>query len=82
MTGTYATSLIVILIVQMAVIVAPIVARDETETVITKTANKTITVSSLKLINGVFHDIFGHRILTYHFAKTLNNLLVINNKGL
>lgn len=43
LTGTYATSLIVILIVQMAVIVAPIVARDETETVITKTANKTIT---------------------------------------
>ena len=82
MTGTYATSLIVILIVQMAVIVAPIVARDETETVITKTANKTITVSSLKLINGVFYDIFGHRMLTYHFAKTLNNLLVINNKGL
>jgi len=43
LTGTYATSLIVILVVQMAVIVAPIVARDETETVITKTANKTIT---------------------------------------
>merc|ERR1711885_43545 len=30
LTGTYATSLILILIVQMAVIVAPIVARGET----------------------------------------------------
>ena len=38
----------------MAVIVSPIVARDQTEQVIAKTANKTITVSGRSIKNVIY----------------------------
>ena len=47
MTGTYAVALIVLLLVQIAGIVAPIVARDQAEELLYKSANQTMMVSLL-----------------------------------
>ena len=44
LTGTYGACLIIILLIQMAAIIAPIVARDEAESMLIKSANRTIQV--------------------------------------
>jgi len=42
LTGTYGACLIIILLIQMAAIIGPIVARDEAESMLIKSANRTI----------------------------------------
>ena len=44
LTGTYAVALIVLLLIQLAGIVAPIIARDQAEELFFKSANRTMMV--------------------------------------